>query len=326
MRRLLRSVLLLTLAAGSVTPLAAQNRLDGLRTRIAERVAQVPGAFVGVAYRTVGSGTTLSINGDSLFHAASTMKVPVMIEVFRQARDGAFSLDQPVLLVNAFASIADGSSYALDPGDDSDSSVYRRVGERVPVRELVEHMITRSSNLATNAVISLVGAPQVTATARALGARTIRVLRGVEDGKAYQRGMNNMTSALDLAALLEAIEMRRAAAPDGCAEMLAILGRQEFNAAIPAGVPPDTKVAHKTGNITAHLHDAALIYPPNAAPYVLVVLSRGIPDEKVAQALITDISRLVWAADTGGLAHDLEPPSRLVSRGAAEGTARPRRN
>ena len=290
MLRHLCAVLLLTAAPAA----AQQPRLDSLRARITERVARLPGAFVGVAYRPVGGRETLSIHGDSLFHAASTMKVPVMIEVYRRVQAGALSLDQPILLVNQFGSIVDGSPYALSPADDSDSALYARVGERVPVRELVERMIVRSSNLATNAVIALVGAPQVTAAARALGARTIEVLRGVEDQKAYEAGLSNRTSALDLAALLEAIETRRAGTPDGCAEMLAILARQEFNDEIPAGLPAGTRVAHKTGNITEHLHDAALVYPPGKPPYVLVVLTRGIADPKQASGLIADVSRLVW--------------------------------
>jgi beta-lactamase class A len=224
------------------------------------------------------------------------MKLPVMIELFRQADAGAFALDQPLLLVNSFGSIADGSSYSLDPGSDSDSSVYAWVGTRVPVRELMDRMIVRSSNLATNAVIALVGATQVTATAHALGATRMQVLRGVEDGKAFAKGLNNTTTAHDLAALLVAIERGHAASPAACDSMRAILLRQEHNEEIPAGLPPGTRVAHKTGWITGTLHDAALVYPPNRGPYVLVILTRGIMDENAARGLIVDISRLVWSA------------------------------
>jgi beta-lactamase class A len=118
----------------------------------------------------------------------------------------------------------------------------------------------------------------------------------VEDDKAFQKGLNNVTSPLDLAALLEAIERRSAARPKSCNEMLGILARQEFNAEIPAGLPQGIRVAHKTGWITGVLHDAAIVYPPDRAPYVLVVLTRGIPEEAVARALIVDVSRSVWSA------------------------------
>jgi beta-lactamase class A len=189
----------------------------------------------------------------------------------------------------------DGSPYELDAGDDSDSSMYARVGQRVPVRELLEHMIVRSSNLATNALIALVGADRANAVAHSLGATHIRVLRGVEDNKAYDAGMNNTTTSSDLAVLLQHVERGDALRADGARLMKEILLRQEFNDEIPAGVPKGTPVAHKTGSITATLHDAAIVYPPGRPPYVLVVLTRKIPAEKTAQALIADISRLVWA-------------------------------
>jgi beta-lactamase class A len=161
-------------------------------------------------------------------------------------------------------------------------------------------MITRSSNLATNTLIEIVGAAAANATAHSLGAKDIQVLRGVEDGKAFAAGMNNMTTARDLAMLMSAIETGAAASRVSTDSMRAVLLRQEFNDEIPAGLPPGTRVAHKTGQITGHLHDAAIIYPSGRTPYVLVVLTRGIDDEKVARSLIADISRLVYAHATEG--------------------------
>lgn len=301
----------LALPAAALAPaLPAQRPTDALRGRIAERVAAVPGVTAGVYYRDLTSGETLAINADSTFHAASTMKVPVMVEYFRALDEGRLRGDQRIVLANRFASIVDGSPYTLDAGDDSDSSLYGRVGQEVSVRETVERMITRSSNLATNVVIELVGATRAQATARALGASTIAVRRGVEDNLAYRAGLNNTTSARDLGALLEAIARGRAASRASTDSMLAILERQEFNDEIPAGLPPGTRVAHKTGWITATLHDAALVRPPNGSPFVLVALTRGLPDEKTGQRLIQDIARLVWAHASA----DAAAPSSRTSR------------
>jgi beta-lactamase class A len=155
-------------------------------------------------------------------------------------------------------------------------------------------MIQRSSNLATNTVIGLVGAGRADSTAHALGASHIRVLRGVEDGKAFERGLNNTTTARDLAALLIAIQQDKAAPPAACAAMRDVLLGQEFNTEIPAGLPAGVRVAHKTGQITGVLHDAAIVYPAKAPPYVLVVLTSGMPDERAARAMIVDISRMVY--------------------------------
>jgi beta-lactamase class A len=163
-------------------------------------------------------------------------------------------------------------------------------------------MITRSSNLATNILIAFADARRADSTAHLLGARDIQVRRGVEDGKAYAAGLNNTTTARDLAALLMAIETNTAASRASCDSMRAILMRQEFNGEIPAGLPRGTPVAHKTGSITAHLHDAAIVYPPGRSPYVLVVLTRGVSDERVARSMIADVSRLVWAHIGSGAA------------------------
>ena len=301
MRRF-RNVTIVTLVAGLIVAprLHSQGSLTSgeLRAAIAARIARVAGADVAVSYRALGSNERLDLNAEADFHAASTMKVPVMIEVLRAVDAGRLGLDQRILLVNRFHSIVDGSPYELDAGEDSDSSVYRLVGERVPVRDLLERMIVRSSNLATNTLIALVGAAQADSTAHRLGATRMRVLRGVEDGKAFAAGLNNTTTSADLAALLVHVERGDALSPPGAALMKEILLRQEFNESIPAGVPSGTPVAHKTGSITGVLHDAAIVYPPGRAPYVLVVLTRSIPDTRVAELLIADISRLVWVHAT----------------------------
>ena len=267
---------------------------DSLTDSIRARISAESGAVVGVSYRDLETGQSVDIAADTVFHAASTMKVPVMIEVLKRAQAGAFNLDQEILLVNQFASLADGSPFSLNAADDGDSVLYGKIGERVTIRELLTRMITRSSNLATNQLIELVGPANVTATARSLGARNVSVLRGVEDQKAFDRGMINTTTSADLAVLLSAIENGEVLSASSSSAMRDILLAQEFNEKIPAGLPPGTKVAHKTGEITAVSHDAAVVYPNGRKPYVLVVLTKGIRDSKASSKLIADISRLVW--------------------------------
>jgi beta-lactamase class A len=268
---------------------------DSLSDRIRARVAQLPGAELALAYRNLSrTGDTLFLAADTQFHAASTMKVPIMIELFRKVDAGKLSLDRRLRLENRFASIVDGSPYPLDAGDDSDSSMYQRIGQDVPIRDLLDHMIRRSSNLATNTLVAIVGAPDAEQAMRSLGAMRIRVLRGVEDGKAFRAGLNNTTTARDLAIIMAAIQQNRAASAKSCDAMRQILLGQEFNTQIPAGLPPGTAVAHKTGDITGHLHDAAIVYPRTFPPYVLVVLTRGIPDHHVAEQLTADVSRMVY--------------------------------
>jgi beta-lactamase class A len=279
---------LLTLALLTVQP--PQNNLDA---RVRQMIAK-SGAEVAVAYRMVDGSRELLIDPDKPFHAASTMKVPVMFELFRQASAGQLSLDEQLPIRNEFHSIVDGSVYQLDPGDDSDAVVYAAVGKTLSLRQLCEQMITVSSNFAANLLIERLGVENIRRTVTRLGADGMQVLRGVEDNKAFDRGMNNTTTARGLLVLMEKIATGHAVNPSADAEMAAILKRQHFNDGIPAGLPAGTVVGHKTGSITKIHHDAGIVYGPK--PYVLVVLVRGIQDQKVSAALIASISREVWTA------------------------------
>lgn len=272
-----------------------------LRAAVEARIAQTPARAVGVYYRDLTTDDSLTVGAAIRFHAASTMKIPVMIQLFRDRDAGLLALDDSVLITNTFRSIVDSSPYQLDVTDDSDSSLYKRLGggHKASIRELIELMETVSSNLATNLLIAKVGAKRANATAHALGADSILVLRGVEDNKAYQAGLNNTTTARDLAMLLAAIADGKAASPQSCNEMLAILGRQQFKEGIPAGLPPAARVYHKTGWIGQVVyHDAALVEPPGGGGgrYVLVVLTGAIQKDADAHALVRDVSKLVFDA------------------------------
>lgn len=268
-----------------------------LRARIEARIAQAPARAVGLYFRDLATGDSLLVGAGTRFHAASTMKVPVMIQLYRDRDAGLLTLGDSVTITNTFKSIVDSSPYQLDKADDSDSSLYGRLGGRGTIRELVELMETVSSNLATNLLIARVSAPRANATAHELGADSILVLRGVEDGKAYRAGRNNTTTARDLGVLLAAIAQDRAASPAACREMLAILGRQHFKEGIPAGLPPGTPVYHKTGWIGQVVyHDAAIVERAGGRRYVLVVLTGGIQKDEDAYRLVSDLSRMVWEA------------------------------
>lgn len=259
------------------------------------RIIASSGAEVAVAYRTMDGSTELLLDADKPFHAASTMKVPVMIELFRQAQTGALALDDTLVIRNQFRSIVDGSPYTLSEGDDSDSEVYAAVGKPMTLRKLCELMITVSSNFAANLLIERLGVENIRRTVTSLGADGMQVLRGVEDQKAFDKGMNNTTTARGLLVLLDRLAHDRAVGHDADRAMIEILGRQKFNDAIPAGVPAGTSIAHKTGNITRIHHDAAIVFATR--PYVLVLLVRGIDDQKKSAALMADLSRAIYDAN-----------------------------
>ncbi len=279
---------LLTLACSSY-----RYPADTLPGRI-ERIAKESRGLVSVAYENLGTGVKLGFQDTEILHAASTMKVPVMMALFEAVDRGQLRLNEPVRVANDFASIVDGSRYVLDKQEDGDPELYAAIGQTRPLEELIRRMIVRSSNLATNLLIEKIGATNVTDLMRRLGAYDIQVLRGVEDQKAYEAGLNNRVTAKDLLLLYKVLldgSTFSAAARD---RMLEILKAQEFNEKIPAGLPPGTPVAHKTGDITAIHHDAAIVFPPGEKGYILVVLTGAIQDEKKANRVIAEVSRAVW--------------------------------
>ncbi|HKN74381.1 MAG TPA: serine hydrolase [Candidatus Acidoferrum sp.] len=272
---------------------AQDSRLVGAIPGIQESIRK-SGADVGVAFRTLDGKTEWFFRADEPFHAASTMKVPVLIELFHQVHGGKLKLDDPLVVKNEFHSLVDGSIYTLDPADDSEADLYKAAGQTRTLRQLCELMITVSSNLATNLLIEKLGVENIRATVHSLHADGMNVLRGVEDGKAFAKGLNNTTTARGLQQLMDAIARGEAVDQESSLQMLEILERQKFNEGIPAGLPPGTRVAHKTGEITKIHHDAAIVFA--SKPFVLVILVRGIADTKVSAALMADITRQLYGA------------------------------
>ena len=263
------------------------------QTEIEKRVANSH-ADVSVYFHALDGKSEWLFHADEVFHAASTMKIPVMIELFHQAKEAKLRLDDPLTIHNSFRSIVDHSEYKLDPADDSESDLYKAEGQTRTLRELCELMITVSSNFATNLLIQKLGVENIRDTSHSLGADGMNVLRGVEDNKAFEKGINNTTTAKGLVVLLIAIAEGKAVDEGSSREMIEILERQHFNEGIPAGLPPNIPVAHKTGEITKIHHDAAIVYAPR--PFVLVILVRGLADVKESSALMADITRTFYQA------------------------------
>lgn len=267
--------------------------------RALESEIKTSGAEVSLAFKDLETGETVFIKDKEMMHAASTMKVPVMIEVFKQAEKGKFRLDDRLPLRNEFHSLVDGSPFSLKQEDDSDKEIYALIGQEMSIRELVERMITVSSNLATNILVNLVQAKNVMATLQELGIRRMQVLRGVEDSLAYEKGLNNQTDAYDLMLVMEVIAEGKAVSEPACQEMIQVLTRQKFRNGIPAGVPENMAVGNKTGSITGMEHDAAIVFPPGRKPYVLAVLTKGLKTSEEGEKLITRLSQLVYREAAG---------------------------
>jgi beta-lactamase class A len=288
--------LLITVLGMTIPFHAAPPGADKASTRNEiERLIKASGAeVVGVSFYDTQTSWTLELSETVSMHAASTMKVPVMMAIFKEVAAGTLNLTDAIKVENRFHSLIDGSEFSLLKEDDSDAEVYARIGQTMPVSDLLEHMITRSSNLATNVLIEKVKPERVNQLMTSLGASGMQVRRALDDTKAFRAGINNTTTSNGLLVLLRAIAENKFLTSAACEQMISIMARQHYNDGIPAGLPSGTRVAHKTGWITGINHDAAIVYLPERKPYVLVVLTRGIEDPKKANRLIAEISRTIY--------------------------------
>lgn len=247
-----------------------------------------------LAFTDLSTGEEILINATEEFHAASTMKTPVMIELFKKVEEGKFNLQDSVIVRNEFKSIVSGKPFSLDINRDSGDNLYEKIGEKVSLQDLMIDMIIHSSNLATNLLIELVDAREVTETMRMLGAKDIMVLRGVEDIEAYDAGLSNTTTAYDLMLIFDKIARGEAVSETADARMIQILLAQEHNDMIPALLPEDVKVAHKTGSITGVRHDSGIVLLPNGKKYVLVLLSKNMEEPEKGVAMMAEVSRMIY--------------------------------
>jgi beta-lactamase class A len=279
-------------AAKGIDPQSSPS-ISFLRQQIEQRLADEEGNYA-IAFKDLQSGIAFFRNEKNIMHAASTMKLAVMIEVFKQAAEGKLSLQDSIQVLNRFQSIVDGSTYALDLHNNPRDFQEKDLDRKIAVEQLVYKMITVSSNLAANLLIDKVGIDEINATMRGIGAENLQILRGVEDLKAYNQGLQNKTDAYSLMIILESLAGNRVISGQACAQMIAILLKQEFRDRIPALLPAGIKVAHKTGSISKINHDAGVIFLPDERKYILVVLSEGVDDRAKSSKVIAEVSRLVY--------------------------------
>ncbi len=270
------------------------STLTTLELQILDSIHSHPGEFA-VAFRLLGAeDQSLYINKSTGFHAASTMKTPVMIEAFRQIDLGLLHLEDSLLITNRFRSIVDSSWYELSISDDSEPELYRAIGQYLPVNTLMELMITISSNLASNILIDRLGANNISQTMNDLGAGGMKVLRGVEDIKAFELGWNNTTDAISLMVIFEKLAKKQVVSEEASEQMIEILKRQQFKDVIPALLPARVNVAHKTGSITGVHHDSGIVYLPDGRSYILVLLSKDLQDFEKGTQLLQNISKIIY--------------------------------
>lgn len=265
-------------------------------TQLETFIAEQTNKTISVAVYDLETGQEVLIHADVPYHPASTFKVHVMMEVFHQAEQGLLSLDGQLPIVNSFPSIADGSAFSLLEVDDAETALYQRIGEKASIGELTRLMIVRSSNLATNILLERVGTKNVNDFIQALGIEGVTVRRGVEDNVAFRLGMNNSATARGLTRTMRVLAEGKVVSKQASEKMVEIMLGQEFNESIPALLPKNVQVAHKTGWTGDVYHDTGIVYSDHRKPYAISIMTRGFAEDKAdeAHACMAAISNVIY--------------------------------
>jgi beta-lactamase class A len=284
-----------------VTPAPSEDLLAALHVRLDALERRAGARSLAVAVYDTQTHTSFRRHADRWFHAASTVKVAILLGVYASIHHGWLLPQSRVHVRNRFWSAVDASPFRVLADRDANSEVHASVGKMMRVTELALHMIATSSNLATNVLLDLVGLDTVQRSLDDFGIDGLDVRRGVEDERAFAHGINNRVTADGLVQLLRLIAEERAFTPELSQEMLTILHAQEFKNGIPARLPAAVRVAHKTGDISTIAHDAGVVYPPGRKPYVIAVLTEWSPDASGRSATIAEASHAVYELLTEGV-------------------------
>jgi len=286
-----------------------------LRETVDDLAKQVGATEIAVAFHDWETSTSWSLRAERWFHAASTIKLAILLALVDAVAADRFEWESWLHVRNRFASRVDAEPYRIARDRDADSVVHAEVGKLMRVRDLAERMIVASSNLATNLLLDLLGVRETREALEKLGLQGIDVVRGVEDHRAHEAGIDNRVTADGLLALLRSLQEGRGIGADGAKQMIDVLSRQELQSATRLGLPESVRgharVANKTGEISTAAHDAGLVFLPDRKPFALVVLSEWPAGNGNRQAALGQVVSAVYRhfVEPAAAAHVVEVPA-----------------
>ena len=266
---------------------------SSLTEQVERLTAESKARATAVSVHDLESGLRFSLRGDRWFHAASTIKVAVLLALFRAVDEGRVRLDDSLHVRNRFFSAANGYPFQLNRDSDAMPELYQAIGQRAKISALAEGMISASSNLATNLLLDFVGVAYARNVLRDAQVEGVELRRGVEDHAAHEKGINNEATADGLMTLLSALRGNFLSS-ESKEQAIRILLEQRFNSMIPAGLPPHAAVAHKTGEISTACHDMGIVYLPEREPYIAVILTEFDSEKEWRRETVAAISEAIY--------------------------------
>jgi beta-lactamase class A len=283
-RRVLSVVALVAFCLAGVSPASALDvpgPLAELQSRLSAFSMRAPG-HIGIAVTDVTTGLSTGINPGTEMPAASTIKIPVMVEVFRQLAAGRFDLNRRVTLR--------ASDRDWGYGELCDA----RIGSTYTVARLLSLMIDVSDNTATNMLIRLVGRRQINQTMVELGLTHTRLTDFIRSSGTMIRWALRSSPA-DMAHLLRSMARDQLVDEWSSREMVTILRGQHHNSLLPEPLPLGTDIAHKTGTLHDTLNDVGIVYE-GEEPYVIAVMTTDLPTLAAGRRFIRGVSRIAYDA------------------------------
>ena len=238
--------------------------INNMNERINSALQELGGGVLAVGYKDLSTGESFFYNEKFVFPAASIVKIPILLEYFRQMEQDLLFADEILKVTKKDVVGGAGILFEL------------REGIELTLRELVRLMIVISDNTASNMMLDRLGMDEINALTRYLGLEDTAIGRKfMIDPKA--KFSRNMTSVKDMVLLLEKLYKGEILNKENTEEALEIMSRQQYREKIPRYLPSKTRVAHKTGEITGVRHDCGIVYRENS-PYVFCVLTHELPD------------------------------------------------
>lgn len=247
-----------------------------LQQVLADKVTNFKGE-TGIVIKDLEMDWKISFGQNKLFPSASLAKIPIMVACYNAAQQKRIKLEDTLKLKSSDK--VSGSGVLKDMA----------INTSFTVEELIEFMIKDSDNTATNMLIDLLGFDYLNESFKSFGLKDTNLVRKMMDFRYRKQGTENYTTAEDMAYILDKIYLRQFINSDTSEKCLVLLKQQNINDRIPAKLPIDIVIAHKTGLERNVCHDAGIVFT-RKGNFLICVLTEDAGSSKLAKEFISGIA------------------------------------
>lgn len=281
MRLVIIVLVLLATAAAQSSPNATNPKQQVLWQKLEASIAEIDRSLdgvMGVAIEDLTSGQKFALRADEVFPQASSIKITILAELYRQAQAGKLKLTD-IYTVRSSDLVPDSPIMeGLTPGVT-----------QITLRDLVTMMVAVSDNSAANILIDRVGMENVNSLLDSLGLTHTRLRRKMMDLKAASEGRENISTPGEMMTLLERLYRGRVLNKPLTDDFFKVLSTKKMDAWMARDLPEELKIADKTGSLEGVRNDCGLVFLDNR-PYILCVMTTYLRRERDGEDAISQIS------------------------------------